>query len=488
MDQAGGNKGGGNGMMMAIIVLVLLLCGGASFYFFYYRYTNAWTVVNNVTVDSSLTTPGSTAVSLYTAQKTAYSNNNPGFFVTANGTNTYDVYYYPSGSSPTTPVSSTSSKSSFYLRKGSSALPSTGGGGVSPVSTGGGGVSPVSTVGSTSSMGGSSATTSNPYAQFVNVNITPTLNDIAGGGGNMTTRQCQAACDGNPSCNAFVMGGTDGKTCYLKSVSGPTVITGDINTAYIRPLAGMKYAYINQHDMNAGSHNTSGGPATTDPIAGASACDANSACQGFVINNMTAGGGDTYLKTDTGSYSSGTNPPDPRWPWVSNAFVKATNNLLNLNAPFYLQHVQSGKYVAYDSANKLSGCADAGMAGSFNLVASMSSATPITASLNTGLYHWDSSGVVALKIGTNQFIRHCGQWLLTTTSSPQNGDYTYGWKFIPVPNTTDTYITYSYYNSCGIELGTDAGQHLLLGGPYTPNNQATGEIPLSTTQWKIVYQ
>jgi hypothetical protein len=495
MDPPGG---GGNGMMMAIIVLVLLLCGGASFYFLYYRYTNSWTIVNNVTVDSSLTTPGSTAVSLYTAQKTAYSNNNPGFFVTANGTNTYDVYYYPSGSSPTTPVSSTSSTSSFYLRKGSSALPSTGGGGVSPVSTGGGGggVSPVSTGGggvSPANTDGPSATTANPYAQFVNVNITPTLNDIAGGGGNMTTRQCQAACDGNPSCKAFVMGGTDGKTCYLKSVSGPTVITGDINTAYIRPLAGMKYAYINQHDMNPGNHDTSGGPAKTDPIAGASACDANPACQGFVINNMVGGGGGTYLKTDTGTYSTGSIPPDPRWPWVSNAFVKATNNLLNLNAPFYLQHVQSGKYVAYDSANKLSGCADAGMAGSFNLVASMSSATPITASLNTGLYRWDSSGVVALKIGTNQFITHCDMWLLTTTVPPTNsgGDHRpgwdYGWKFIPVPNTTDTYITYNYYNNCGIEIGTDSGQHLTLGGTYTPNNQA-GEIPLSTTQWKIVYQ
>ena len=312
----------------------------------------------------------------------------------------------------------------------------------------------------------------------------------------MTTRQCQTACDNNPSCAAFVMGGvgaTDGKYCYLKSASGPVVLYPNSTiTSYIRPLTGTNYAYIHLHDMNPGSHDITGGqPAITDPVVSGPLCDSNPACQGFVINNFTAGGGVTCLKTDTGHYGDiGSETPDPRWPWISNAFVKATNNLLNLNAPFYLKHVQSGKYVAYDSANKLSGCAEAGMAGSFKLVDSTSSATSITASLNTGLYRWDSSGVVALTIGTNQFIRHCGMWLLTTTVPPtmSGGDHTYGWKFIPVPNTTDTYITYNYYNSCGIEIGTDAGQHLTLGGTYTPNNQPTGEIPLSTTQWKIVYQ
>jgi hypothetical protein len=159
MEQPSKNEGGG-GMIIVLIVLILL-CGGASFYFLYYRYTNAWTIVNNVNVDSSLITPGSTNVSLYTAQKTAYSNNNPGFFVTANGTSNYDVYYYPSGSSPQTPLTSSSSTSSFYLRKGKSALPPSGGG-VSTV-TSGGGVSTVTSGGGVSTVtsgGGVSTVTS----------------------------------------------------------------------------------------------------------------------------------------------------------------------------------------------------------------------------------------------------------------------------------------------------------------------------------------
>ena len=315
------------------------------------------------------------------------------------------------------------------------------------------------------------------------MNINIPSNDISGGGTNMTNRQCQFACDTNTACKAFVMGGPDGKTCKLKSDSGPVVITGDITTSYIRPVTGINYAYINQYDMYSGGHNTPGGAAKTDPIAGASACDANPACQGFVINNSTTGGGGTYLKTDTGSYLAN----DKKYPWVSNSFVKATDNLLHLNTQFVMKHVQSGKYVAYDSATKLSGCAETGMAGSLKLVNSKSDATPITASINTGLYHWDSSGVVALKIGTNQFIRHCDMWLLTTTAPPtySGGDYTYGWKFIPVTGKFDTYITYNYYNSYGIEIGSN--NYLKLGGDYTTDNKPTGETPLSTVEWKLEY-
>jgi hypothetical protein len=455
-----------------IIFIILLLCGCGAFYFFYYRYTTGWTTISDVSVDPSLKKPDATEISLYKAQKTAYDNNNLAFFIVSNGASTYDVYYYPPGKNAPKPVSG---KATLYYKNAPTSSSSSD---ASSSATSGGSSSATSGGSSSATSGGSSSATSGQsppklYAQFVGVNVTPGQYDISGGGENMTTRQCKDACDKNSQCNAFVMGGAQGKTCYLKSAYGPVEVYNDITTSYITAKNDMKYAYIQEKNMYKDSHNLDGGtPTNMEPNVHANACDNKKDCQGFVMNIN----GNAQIKTDTGSYIQDTN---------AKAFVKASDNLLNLNAPFFMKHASTNKYVAYDSTNKLSSCTG-NLTGSFKLVIDIKDATPITASLSTGLYHWNSSGVVTLKTDTGIFIKHCGKKLVGSTSIPANSDVNYTWKFIPVKGKSDTYITYNYYNSNGIEV--DTNNYLELGGGYTTNNQPTGEIPMSTTEWILIYK